>query len=212
VLQSAVSFGSIPTITGVQPFQVGVEPGFVSLSPGDSSTFDVTVAHNPDTDFNAAIELSAPDLPDGITATFDHTHINAPGDGKAKMTLHIAPDIFPATYRGVTVIGTGGDATEGASVTVDVICDPPILLAINNPASQTVKRGTTATLTAKPEGGAVTYQWYSGHAGFTSTPIANSNSQTFTTPAINSTQEFWVRITNACGTVDSQTATVTPVD
>ena len=73
---------------------------------------------------------------------------------------------------------------------------------------QTVKRGQTVQLTAKAEAGAVRYQWYSGHAGFTSTPIPNSNSATFTTPAINFTQEFWVRISNACGAIDSQTATI----
>jgi hypothetical protein len=85
------------------------------------------------------------------------------------------------------------------------------MLALNSPQSQTVKRGQTVTLSTKVDG-AARFQWFSGHAGFTSTPISNSNSATFTTPAINSTQEFWVRVTNACGSVDSQTATITPVD
>lgn len=216
VLQSAVSFGAIPTITGVAPFIVSVDPTFVSLFPGESAVFTVTTAHNPDTEFNAAIELSVPNAPQGITATFDHTTIPAPGDGTAKMTLQLAPDIFPATYRGISVVGTGGDdahSTEGASVGVEVICDPPIILAINNPQSQSVKRGSTATLTVKAEGpGPFTYTWYNGHAGFTSTPIANSNSATLTTPPINTTQEFWVRVSNACGTQNSGTATITPHD
>src|SRR6266550_1059508 len=180
LLQSAVSFGDIPHITGVAPFSVSVEPPFVTLFPGESATFDITVAHNPEVDFNSPIELSVPNLPQGMTAT----------------------------YRGIAVIGTGGDAVEGAAVTVDVVCDPPILLAINNPRSQTVKRGQTVQLTSKAEAGSVRYQWYSGHAGFTSTPIPNATSSTFTTPAINFTQEFWVRISNACGAIDSQTATI----
>lgn len=213
LLQSAVSFGAIPTITGVAPFTVSVDPSFVALFPGQSANFNVTVAHNPDTDFNAPIDLSVPNAPEGITATLTNTHIPAPGDGTSRLTLTVASNIFPATYRGISVVGTGGDATEGGSVTVDVICDPPVLLAINNPKSQTVKRGTTAKLSVKTDGGgAATYQWFSGHAGFTSTPIPNSNTADFTTPAINSVQEFWVRISNACGTVESQTATVTPVD
>ena len=211
LIQSAVSFGSIPTITGVAPFQVSVEPPFVALFPGESATFDVTVTHNPDTDFNSPIDISLI-APEGITGSFTNTHFAAPGDGTSRLTLNVSPDIFPATYRGITVLGNGGDVSEGGTVTVDVICDPPILLAINNPKSQTVKRGQTVTLTAKPEAGSVKFQWYSGHAGFTSTPIANATSQSFTTPAINSVQEFWVRISNACGSVDSQTATITPVD
>jgi hypothetical protein len=214
-IQSAVSFGAIPTITGVPPFALTMEPPLVSLFPGQSATFDITAGHNPETDFKSAIDLSAPNLPDGMTATFTNTVIPAPGDGTSRMTLTLSPDIFPATYRGVTVIGTGRDdagTVEGATVTVDVICDPPILLAINNPKSTTVKRGQTAQLTVKPEAGAVRYQWYQGHAGFTGSPIPNATGATLTTGPINAPQEFWVRVTNACGSVDSQTATVTPTD
>ncbi len=211
LLQSAVSFGDIPRITGVQPFVVTVEPSFVTLTPGQSATFDVTTAHNPDTDFNAPIELSASNV-EGITATIDNPHIPAPGDGKAKLTLILSPDIFPATYR-VSVIGAGGDSSTGASVSVDVICDPPVLLAINNPQSQTVKRGSTVKLSVTPEaGGPFVFQWFAGHSGFASSPIPNSNSADFTTPPINTVSEFWVRIRDACGVVDSQTATITPVD
>src|SRR5205807_466576 len=136
-LQSAVSFGSIPQNLAVAPFFVSIDPVAVSMIPGQSATFNVTVAHNPDTDFNSAIDLSLADPPPGITAT-----------------LGVSPET-PGTFK---------------------------------------------------------YQWYAGHAGFSSTPIAGANSSTFTTPAINSTSEFWVRISDACGTIDSQTATVTPFD
>jgi hypothetical protein len=212
LIQSAVSFGAIPTITGVAPFSVTVDPGFVTLFPGDSATFDVTTAKTPEVDFNSPLELSVPNLPDGMTASFTNTTIPAPGNGTSRLTIQLSPDVFPATYRGVTVLATGGDTSEGATVTIDVVCDPPILLAINMPRSQTVKRGQTVQLTANAEAGAVHYQWYSGHAGFTSTPIAGATSSTFTTPAINSTQEFWVRVSNACGAIDSNTAQITPVD
>lgn len=213
-IQSAVSFGAIPTITGVAPFVVSVDPTFVSLFPGESATFNVTTAHNPDTEFKSSITLSVPNAPLGMTATFDHTVIPAPGDGTATMTLQLAPDIFPSIYRGISIVGTGGDdagTTEGASVGVEVICDPPLILSINNPKSQSVQRGSTATLSVKSEGpGPFSYQWYAGHAGFTSTAITGATNSTFTTPAITSTSEFWVRVSNACGTQDSLTARITP--
>jgi Ig-like domain-containing protein len=213
-IQSAVSFGSIPTNLAIAPFFVTVDPNAVSGVPGQSFVFNVTTAHNSETDFNSTIDLSLDNPPPGITATFSNPHIAAPGDGTSKMTLTLAPDVFPATYRGVTVLGTGGDGqVEGGSVTVDVICDPPVLLTLNNPQSQTVKKGQTVTLHVKPEvGSTFTYQWFAGHAGFTSTPIANSNSPNFTTPPINTTQEFWVRISDACGVIDSQTATIIPTN
>ena len=213
LLQSAVSFGDIPHITGVQPFSVFVTPDFVTLDPGQSQVFDVTVTHNTDTDFNSDIDLSVPNAPEGITWSFTNTHIPAPGDGTSRLTLTLSPDIFPTTYRGISILGAGGGFNEGASVTIEIICDPPILLTINNPRSQSVKRGSTVTLTVKPEtSGVFKYQWFAGHAGFSSTPIPNATSASFTTPAINSTQEFWVRTSNACGTVNSQTATITPFD
>ena len=213
-IQSAVSFGSIPTNLAIAPFFVTVDPTAVSVVPGQSATFNVTTAHNPETDFNNTIDLSLDNPPTGITATFTNPHIKAPGDGTSKMTITFAPDIFPATYRGVTVLGTGGDGSvEGASITADVVCDPPVLLTLNNPQSQSVKKGQTVTLHVKPEvGSTFTYQWFNGHAGFTSTPIANSNSPDFTTPAINTIQEFWVRISDACGVIDSQTATIIPTN
>ena len=214
VVQTAVSFGAIPTITGVPPFSVSVTPNAVSMTPGQSAQFTVQTAHNPDVDFNQPLVLSLDNPPPGMTATFDNPNIPAPGDGIAHMTLTLSPDIFPQTYRGVTVIGTAPDGTvEGGTITVEVLCDPPVLLTINNPRSQSVKRGQTVTLSVSPEtGGPFKYQWYAGHAGFTSTPIAGANSSTFTTPAINAFSEFWVRVSDACGTIDSQTATLTPFD
>ena len=212
-LQSAVSFGAIPTITGLAPFYVTVDPTTVSLYPGEAAVFDVAVAHNPDTDFNSDIELSAPDAPPGMTATFDHTLIPAPGDGTAKLTVSLSPDIFPAFYRGISVVGNGGGSTEGAAINIEVICDPPLILSLNNPKSQSVLRGDPATLTVKSEGpGPFAYQWYAGHAGFTSTPIAGATSDTFTTPPVDSFQEYWVRVSNACGNQNSLTARVTPHD
>src|SRR4029077_6964032 len=96
----------------VAPFFVTIDPLAVSMIPGQSQTFHVTVAHNPDTDFNEASHLSLADPPPGMTATFDHTHFAAPGDGTATMTLNLSGDIFPQTYRGVTAIGTA-DAGPG---------------------------------------------------------------------------------------------------
>lgn len=211
-IQSAVSFGSIPTNLAIAPFFVSVVPTAVSLIPGQSATFTVTTAHNPDTDFNSTIDLSLDNPPPGITATFANPHIPAPGDGSTTMTLNISSDIFPTTNT-VTVLGTAGSGeVEGAAVTVDIICDPPVIQTINNPKSQTVKKGQTVTLSVTPEQpGTFKFQWFSGHAGFTSTPIANATSASFTTPPINVTSEFWVRVSDACGTIDSQTATIIPV-
>lgn len=54
-----------------------------------------------------------------------------------------------------------------------------------------------------------TYQWYQGSSGDTSNPINGATNSSFTTPALTTTTSYWVRISNAVGSVDSNTAVIT---
>jgi hypothetical protein len=77
------------------------------------------------------------------------------------------------------------------------------------PQNQSIQSGQTATLSVTATGTApVSYQWYQGDAGDTSTPVG-SDASTFTTAPQASTASYWVRVTNACGSADSATAMVT---
>ena len=78
------------------------------------------------------------------------------------------------------------------------------------PADQSVASGATATLTVATTAGTppLSYQWYQGTAGDTSTPVG-TDSPSFTTPPLTTTTSYWVRVTNAFGSDDSRTATVT---
>lgn len=77
------------------------------------------------------------------------------------------------------------------------------------PASATVASGSGTTLSVTASGtGPFTYQWYQGAVGTTTTPVG-TNSASFATPALSETTTYWVRITNAAGSVDSGLATVT---
>jgi autotransporter-associated beta strand protein len=77
-----------------------------------------------------------------------------------------------------------------------------------HPASQTIPSSATATLTVTATGTEpLTYQWYQGASGTTTTPVG-TNSASFTTPALTTTTSYWVRATNASGTADSQTAVI----
>ena len=99
-----------------------------------------------------------------------------------------------------------GYTMDSVAATVTVITPPAMTL---QPASCTIASGATVTLRVAATGTApLTYQWYQGEAGTTSMPVG-SNSTSFTTPALSSTSNFWVRVRNAVGTVDSETATVT---
>jgi hypothetical protein len=212
-LLAAVSFGDIPSAANFRPFSIDVQPKFVSLLPGESATLKVTTGHNPQLGFKSSIALSPLDLPDGMSVVFDPPSIPAPGDGTSTVTVTTNGSIFPMTYSGLGILGSGGTDSEATRFTVEIMCDPPMILSLNNPKTQTVKKGSSVTLHVKAErNGPFTYQWYSGHTGLTGSPIPNSNSPDYQTPAINFLQEFWVRVTNPCGTADSNSAMIIPTN
>ncbi len=71
--------------------------------------------------------------------------------------------------------------------------------------------GDTATLSVTVSSGTpVSYQWYQGLTGDTSTPIG-TDSPSLTTPALNSTISYWVAITDGSHPIQSPTYTVTVV-
>ncbi len=78
------------------------------------------------------------------------------------------------------------------------------------PLSQPVLPGQAVLFNVTAVGSPpLTFQWYRGASGDTSSPIAGATSVAFTTPALSSTSSFWVRVRNALGFADSNTATLT---
>ncbi len=84
-------------------------------------------------------------------------------------------------------------------------CVPPEVTI--QPATQSLDTGQSVTLSVAATGTeTLTYQWYQGAAGDTSTPLFGEISSTYTTPALTVTTSYWVRATNDCGTDDSSAA------
>ncbi|MBP7866206.1 MAG: lamin tail domain-containing protein [Acidobacteria bacterium] len=98
----------------------------------------------------------------------------------------------------------GSDDSDTALVTVNA--GPDIS---THPQPVSIPSGQTTTLTVTASGSPVLhYQWYQGNAGDTSTPVG-TDASAFTTPALTVSTSYWVRVTNGCGTADSQAALVT---
>src|SRR5215831_14933453 len=118
-------------------------------------------------------------------------------------------------YNGTLVAAPALLATAGANTAFRGIALAPIGLAITGqPVSQTIGFGATATLsvTAVSSGGApITYQWYVGSSGDTSTPIGGATNATFTTPSLTVSTQYWVRAKSGSASADSATATITVV-
>src|SRR6185295_6609896 len=79
-------------------------------------------------------------------------------------------------------------------------CTPVSITA--QPSSSTIAVGGSVTLSVTASGtGPFTYQWYVGTSGNTANPIPVTTSSLTVQPG--STTSYWVRVTNSCGTANS---------
>ena len=110
------------------------------------------------------------------------------------------------TYTAVVYSADGCPSTNNPTVTVSVLPSPGVTIT-SQPQSVSVPAGTGVTLSVGATGTSLTYQWYVGTSGDTTTPIGGATGASVNvTPSV--TTSYWVRV-NACGNVDSTSATVT---
>lgn len=198
------------TANGLSNSSLVLDPNEVFLQNGEST--DVSVTNYSPAPDGETTTYAATGLPADSSITFSD---RAPDVGLTEAkTMHIA--IGPDTTAGTYIVPVTASRPEGVAnnyVMVFVDCVPPFLYGTADLGTQskTVTSGASTTLSVVPNGnGPFRYQWYQGHTGSTAFPIAGATSASLTTGPINAPSDFWVRITNACGTRDSATATVTP--
>ena len=167
-------------------------------------------------DTNDNLLTSTTDVPDNISIEFEVPFtffdfnaeaLGAPG-GIGKITYSNSPAIssiggsfthIALDDIGFTPIGATSGNGEGPTA-------PSIT---TQPTSQEVQSGTAIALSVAASGDDLTYQWYSGNSGDTASPVAGATSGTLTTSALTVSTNFWVQITNAGGSADSETAIIT---
>ena len=147
-----------------------------------------------------------PDFKPGFVS-INAVDLGAPG-GISRIVMKDDPNINPERSRtaiddfGFTPIGAPGTGSEGPPP-----ADAPTITT--QPASQEVASGASASLSVAASGDDLTYQWYTGNSGDTASPVAGATNGTLTTIALTASTSFWVQITNAGGTADSDTAVIT---
>lgn len=114
------------------------------------------------------------------------------------------------TYELVAFDGTfGSTGTFALLIECNSTCVPVTIAG--QPQSQT-SQGGAASLSVSPLGaGPFTYQWYEGKPTDTSHPVSNGRSATLQLATVSASTSYWVRVTNACGSADSNVAFVTLV-
>ncbi|HEX9983066.1 MAG TPA: FG-GAP-like repeat-containing protein [Thermoanaerobaculia bacterium] len=172
---------------------------FYSISEGDvvmksglsvsAAVFDEAVAHEV-----------------GHTLGFRHSDQGTPASNDAIMRS-VVSGRFGATPGPWDVEALSHVYGSGTTTPPPPACTAPAITA--QPASRTITAGQTTTLSVTATGTApLSYQWYIGSSGSTTSPIAGATGPSVTVNPQTSTS-YWVRVTNSCGSVNSTTATVT---
>src|SRR5712671_1786453 len=77
------------------------------------------------------------------------------------------------------------------------------------PVGPLIGSGQTATLTVVATGsGPLSYQWYEGPSGTTTTPISGATSSSYTKQNLTKTTSYWVQVSDSNGSANSNTAVV----
>jgi Ig-like domain CHU_C associated len=111
--------------------------------------------------------------------------------------------VTPAATTTYWVRVSGCQVVNSSAATVTICALPSITY---QPGPTYVNRNVNATVSVTATGTNLSYQWYLGNSGVTTTPVGtNSNVLTRTYPQ---TTNVWVRITGTCGSVNSNATTV----
>ncbi len=191
-----------PTV--ILPDNVLGTPLVMSNSSSATVPFSIFDSDNGTADVTLSASSDSPDL----IASVNPSVIPAPGNGSSVLTLQTSSKATAGVHV-VTITASDGTFLSSASVFVTILCDPPFILGLDQPKSSTVSIGRPALLSVKASGsGPFSYQWYTGASGLVNFPLPGGTTANFTTSALNDNAAYWVRVTNPCGSVDSQTANV----
>jgi hypothetical protein len=118
------------------------------------------------------------------------------------------PPITSTRNYWVRVSNNCPSSANSATITVTpAACTPPAITT--EPTSRRINPNTTTTLNVTATGSQPFYQWYRADTVGDTTNLVGTNSSSFTTPSLQTTTSYWVRVSNNCGQDDSALATVT---
>jgi hypothetical protein len=147
-----------------------------------------------------------------LTVTMDFAAGTA-GDPTPICSATLSGSAASLADSALTTAYSGSDSCEGQFLSGTLpmtrqATTPPSITV--QPASRLVVSGQAATLTVTAGASPLDYQWYRGASGTTSNPMEGESATSFTTPAITTATDFWVRVSNFSGRADSAAATLTP--
>ncbi|HEV7921345.1 MAG TPA: hypothetical protein VGR02_11210, partial [Thermoanaerobaculia bacterium] len=179
------------TAIACNPLGISTQPASQTVTPGSSVTLSVVASGS------GAFTYQWYEGASGTTTTPVGTNSSSFNTG----TLTVTKSYWVRVTSSCNV----SHSINSNTATVSVVCTAAPVIT-TQPASPTINSGQSVTLTVAATQAAA-YQWYQGVSGTTTTPIGTNSSSLTVTPA--GTSSYWVRVSNSCGSVNSNTATVT---
>ncbi len=153
-----------------------------------------------------------------ITHELGHT-LGFRHSDQGQLSTEQCPETFDCTENAVmvatldVVFGTTlqpWDRRAVAALYGNGVVSEPFCIGIGDqPNSMLIPVGGSATLDVSASANStVTWQWYRGERGNTSSPIAGANSSQLRIGPLFQDQRYWARATTGCGTADSAAAWV----
>jgi len=224
---TGTNYGSRVATTNADLGSPGVTVGVPSVSiasaaaaEGNSGTSTLTL-NVTRTDLAAAFTVDyavSGGTADGTDFSLTSGTLNFTAAGAATLPINITVNGDTTTEPDETVVVTLSNVVNTTGTTIISTAvgtgtitndDNTLPVIATQPTGTTIATGYTAMLSLAATGTPTpTIQWYQGSTGTTTTPVG-TNSSSFTTPALTTTTSYWARVTNAAGSVDSNTATVT---
>jgi hypothetical protein len=175
------------TLTMQAPPVITVQPLTKTLSMGSSVSTSITVTGN-----NIAYQWY-----NGFSGD-----VSTPLQGKTSASLTVPSQQPGVSYYWVRVsnaLGTLDSTNIRAEVT-------PVWPAIvDEPLDLVTTRGDYESIRVRANGPSLTYQWYGGISGDTSRPLPSASSSFDPPYNIPGSYQYWVRVSNSLGYVDSRT-------
>lgn len=165
-------------VSVVQPALIVTDPASKTINSGQSTTLTVVANGSTPLTYQWYQGLS------GVTS-------NPVGTNSASFTTPVLTTTTNYWVKVTNAANPTGDNSTTATITVN---QPAAI--VTHPAAVTINSGETTTLNVSASGTSpLTYQWYEGASGVTTTPVG-TNSPSFTSPVLTANTGYWVKVTN----------------
>jgi hypothetical protein len=102
-------------------FSVSVSPTSITVADGQSGSAKLTTKIV--TGYNQSLQLSASNVPGGVSVKFNSSQIPAPGAGTSKVSVTVASTVPTGTYS-IHLKATGGTLSVSTTLTLKVAVNP----------------------------------------------------------------------------------------